>query len=164
MLNAIESMLALMKCVVRDIPIQHYLSGSGQHSPLFVHKCNLENQERFTLKFFRNQKAFGTFLEIAIIIAVVAAAVAGVYMWYSTGASKAKTMNFTDFTAVDVGSAFKVSIAQSNSYSVVITASEGIFNRIEVTQTGNTLTIDIKAGFFTGPLNAVAKITIQSSI
>ncbi len=113
------------------------------------------------MKSLGNRKAFSTVLAIAIIIiVVVAAAAVGVYIWFSAGNSKTQTMDFTDFTAVDVGSAFKVSITHSNTYSIIITANEKIFDRIEVTQTGDTLKIDIKAGFFSGPLNAVAQITM----
>ena len=111
---------------------------------------------------FRNCKAFSTPLAIAIIVIVVVAAIAiaGVYIVYSSGSPKTQKMNFSDFTAVDVGSAFKVSITQSNTYSVIITANERIFGRIEVTQTGNTLKIDIQPGIFFGISNAVAQITM----
>jgi len=65
------------------------------------------------------------------------------------------------FTAVDVGSAFKVTFTQSDTYSVIITASEKIFDRKEVTRNGNTLKTDIQPGTtFTGISNLAAQITM----
>ena len=63
-------------------------------------------------------------IAIIVIVVVVLIATAGVYIVYSSGSPKTQKMNFSDFTAVDVGSAFKVSITQSNTYSVIITANE----------------------------------------
>lgn len=55
-------------------------------------------------------------------------------------------MEFSDFTAVEVSNAFDVSITQSTSYSVTITADEKILDNIEVTQTENTLIIGLEPG------------------
>jgi len=105
------------------------------------------------------RKAFSTVLAITIIIIVVVAAVSAVgFILFSKGTSKTQSMDFTDFTAVDVSSAFKVSITQSNTFSVIVTASQRIFDEIEVTQTGSTLKIDIQPSTFSGPYNAVAEI------
>jgi hypothetical protein len=98
---------------------------------------------------------------IALIVVVAAVAVAGVYFLFATGNSETQTMNYSGFTAVDVGSAFKVTITQSATYSVIITANQKIFDRIEVTQNGNTLKIDVQPGTtFTGISNLAAQITM----
>ncbi len=49
--------------------------------------------------------------------------------------------DFTNFTALDISSAFEVDITQSSTYSVVISADEDLFDYIEVTQTGSELKI-----------------------
>jgi hypothetical protein len=100
-------------------------------------------------------------LVIALIVVVAAVAVTGVYFLYSSVKLETQTMNYSGFTAVDVGSSFKVTITQSNTYSVVVTANEKIFDRIEVTQNGSTLKIDIQPGTtFTGISDLAAQITM----
>ena len=49
--------------------------------------------------------------------------------------------DFTNFSSVDISSAFEVDITQSSTYSVVISADEDLFDYIEVTQVGSKLTI-----------------------
>ena len=49
--------------------------------------------------------------------------------------------DFTDFTSVDVGSAFEVDISQADSFSVIITADESLFEYVEVSKSGRTLKI-----------------------
>jgi hypothetical protein len=63
---------------------------------------------------------------------------------------RTEEMQFSDFTAVAVGWAFNVIITQSNSYSVILTADEKLFDDIQVTKTGDTLKIGLKPGLFMG--------------
>jgi hypothetical protein len=100
-------------------------------------------------------------LATILIIAVAVVAAAELYLQFPTG-NETQTMNFSGFTAVDVGSAFKVDMTQSNAYSVTITANQKIFDKIEVKQVGNTLKIDIQSSTFTGPTNALATITMPN--
>jgi len=51
---------------------------------------------------------------------------------------------FSDFTRVDIGSAFEVNIVQSDSYSVSVTADDNLFDYIQVSKMGTTLKIDLK--------------------
>jgi hypothetical protein len=98
---------------------------------------------------------------IGLIVVLAAVAVTEVYFLSSNGSSETQTMSYSGFTAVDVGSAFKVTITQSATYSVVITANEKIFDRIQVTQNGNTLKIDVQPGTtFTGISNLAAQIAM----
>ena len=62
----------------------------------------------------------------------------------------------SDFTIVDVGSGFKVTITQASSYSVSITADDNIFDYIQVTKTSDTLSIRLESGvsFQTSTLKA----------
>jgi len=52
--------------------------------------------------------------------------------------------DFTDFTYVDVGSAFEVEITRLDTFSVIISADESLFDYIEVSKTGDTLKISLK--------------------
>jgi hypothetical protein len=73
----------------------------------------------------RNKKAFSTILAAVIIVIVVAAAVVVGAAWYLLNFpsnQKTQTYTFTDFTAINVSSAFKVNVTQSSQYSIVITA------------------------------------------
>ena len=54
---------------------------------------------------------------------------------------RTQTYDFTDFTRVEVGSAFIVEIVQSESYSITITAGENLFDAIQVSKEGATLEI-----------------------
>ena len=55
-----------------------------------------------------------------------------------------KEMDFSDFSNVEVGHAFKVEITRSDSYRVTITASKKLFDHINAVQSGNTLKISLK--------------------
>ena len=52
--------------------------------------------------------------------------------------------DFTDFTGVDIGSAFRYEIEQSDTYGISITADDNIFKNIEVEKNGETLRIGLK--------------------
>ena len=95
------------------------------------------------LDFSGNHKALSSIWIIVIVSAVLFVVIGATvaYFWFWPGNLKTEEMVFSDFTAVEVGWAFEMNITQSNSYSVVISADEKIFDNIEVTQSGNTLII-----------------------
>jgi len=99
-------------------------------------------------------------LIVGISIIVIGAVF--VLLWVSPGNQKTETLDFQDFSAVDAGSAFQVSITQSSTYSVRITAGENVFDRIEVIQEGETLKISVEPGVFFGAFNAKAEITMPT--
>ena len=111
---------------------------------------------------FKEKKALSSLLIIIIVSAVVIVAVGAVvfYFWLSPGELISEVMQFSDFTAVDVSSAFEVEITQSSSYSVLITADEKIFDNIEVTKTGNTLSIGVEPGIVISLSSLKAEITM----
>jgi len=115
------------------------------------------------LAFFGNHKALSSIWIIVIVSAVIVVALGATaaYLWFWPGNLKTEEMVFSDFTAVEVGWAFEVTVTQSSSYSVVISADEKIFDNIEVTQTGNTLIIGQKSGTIDlGGLVRKAEITM----
>ena len=56
-----------------------------------------------------------------------------------SGNLKTESFDLSDFTRVDISSAFEVEIAQSGSYSVSITADDNLFDHIAVSKQGTTL-------------------------
>ena len=98
--------------------------------------------------FSGNQKAMSNIWIIVIVsvflLVVLGATVAYFLFW--SGNLKTEEREFSGFTAVEVGWAFEVSIKQSSSYSVVISADEKIFDKIEVEQVEDTLVIDLDPG------------------
>jgi Putative auto-transporter adhesin, head GIN domain len=116
----------------------------------------------FTRTLSGNRKALSSILIVILVIGVVMV-VAGVivaYIWFTPGSPKTETMSFSDFTALEAGSAIQVNIAKSDTYSVKITAGERIFDRIQVTQTGETLKIEVTPGIFFGTFDVKAEITM----
>jgi len=51
---------------------------------------------------------------------------------------------FSDFTRVEVGSAFEVEIVRADSYRVSVTADDNLFEHIQVSKQGETLKIGLK--------------------
>jgi len=109
-----------------------------------------------------NRKALSSIVIAILVIGVVLVVVGGIsaYVLYTAGNPKTETMSFSDFTALEVGSAFQVNIEKSDAYSVKITASESIFDRVQVTKTGETLKIEVLPGFFFGTFELKAEITM----
>jgi len=64
----------------------------------------------------------------------------------------------SDFAIVDVGNGFKVDITQASSYRIIITADDNLFDYIQVTKTGNTLTIRLEPGVSYQTLTLKAEI------
>jgi hypothetical protein len=77
-----------------------------------------------------------------------------------SGNLETENYNFSDFTRVDVGSAFEVDIAQSGSYSVSITADDNLFDYIKVSKEGETLKIGLKTITMLVPATLKAEISM----
>jgi len=110
-----------------------------------------------------------TIIVISLIaVAVVVAAALTLSRLFSTytiegsGNVITKNMDFSDFTAVDVGGGFKVEITRSSSYSVRVTADNNTFDYIDVYKTGDTLTIGIKSGYSFRSVTLKAQITMPN--
>ncbi len=116
------------------------------------------------MRLFKNKKALSTPIIILLVVAIVVIAIAAVFvfLYVSPGNPKTETLEFSDFSAVDAGSAFQVNIIQSDTFSVKITAGENIFDRIQVTQDGQTLKIQVNPGVFFGTFDAKAEITMPT--
>ena len=121
-----------------------------------------------------NRHAISTLVIALMIIIVVGSAMAVVVaavllgFWKplgqvaGSGTIVTEKKEFTDFTVVEVGWGFEVKIDQSDSYSIDITADDNMFDYIEVSQTGNTLTIGLKWGYSYQNTTLKAEITLPN--
>ena len=67
---------------------------------------------------------------------------------------------FSDFTAVDAGSGFNVEIAQSSSYSVLVTADDNVMDNIDISKSGDTLKVGVNWGISLSSVTLKVKITM----
>ena len=77
-----------------------------------------------------------------------------------SGNLETKQFNFSDFTKLDISSAFEFEIFQSGSYSISITADDNLFEHIQVSKEGETLKIGLKTLTSLGPVTMKAVITM----
>jgi hypothetical protein len=61
-----------------------------------------------------------------------------------TGETEIRQYNFSEFTRVDISSAFSYEIKQSDTYSISITANNNLFDDIKVAKEGQTLIIGME--------------------
>ena len=119
-----------------------------------------------------NTHAIST-LVIALIVIVVVGSVGAVVVaavllefWkpfgqvVGSGTIDTEKKDFADFTIVEVGWGFEVEINQSDSYSISITADDNMFDYIEASQTGDTLTIGLKWGYSYQDVTLIAEVTM----
>ena len=67
---------------------------------------------------------------------------------------------FTEFTEVEISSAFEFEIQQSNSYNISVTADDNIMDYVQVSQDGQTLKIGLRTVRWFGPLTLRALVTM----
>jgi hypothetical protein len=67
---------------------------------------------------------------------------------------------FTDFTEVEISSAFEFEIKQSSSYSINVTADDNVLDYVRVSQEGQTLKIWLGRVIWLGPVTLRASVTL----
>jgi hypothetical protein len=67
---------------------------------------------------------------------------------------------FTDFTEVEISSAFEFEIKQSSSYSINVTADDNVLDYVRVSQEGQTLKIGLGRVIWLGPVTLRASVTL----
>jgi len=104
---------------------------------------------------------------IVIVIVVVAAAISTVVAlrgWpgglVGSGNLETEEYAFTDFTEVEISSAFEFEIDQSGSYSINVTADDNVMDYVQVSQDGQTLKIGLRRFISIGPLTLRASVTM----
>ena len=63
-----------------------------------------------------------------------------------SGNLETKDFNFSDFTRVEAHRAFEVEISPGDSYFVSITVNENLLERLAISQSGDTLIMDLEEG------------------
>lgn len=103
---------------------------------------------------------------IVIVVGVVVISIIGFGMigqWWPfravTGSGNLVTLDksFSDFTAIDAGWGFEVTITKSDTYSVSITVDDNMIDNIQVSKSGSTLNIDLKPGSYN-------RVTLKANI
>jgi len=67
---------------------------------------------------------------------------------------------FTNFTEVEIGSAFEFEIKQSSSYSINVTADDNVIDYVQVSKDGQTLKIRLGRVSLLGPVTLRASVTM----
>jgi len=67
---------------------------------------------------------------------------------------------FTNFTEVEISSAFEFEIEQSSSYSINVTADDNVIDYVRVSQDGQTLKISLGRVIWLGPVTLRASVTM----
>ncbi len=105
-----------------------------------------------------------------IVIAVIAAAVGGALIFLrfwpgglvGSGNLETETYAFSDFTEVEIGSAFEFEVEQSSSYGINVTADDNVMEYVQVLKNGQTLKIGLRTGLgiFPGPVSATLRVSV----
>jgi len=77
-----------------------------------------------------------------------------------SGDLETRQFDFSDFTKVDISSAFEFEIIKSDSYDINITADDNLFEHILVSKEGKTLKIGLKTVSIRWPATLKAEITM----
>jgi len=75
-----------------------------------------------------------------------------------SGDLESENYAFTDFTEVEISSAFQFEIEQSGSYSINVTADDNVIDRVQISKDGQTLKIRI------GPVLHLGPVTLRASV
>ena len=78
------------------------------------------------------------------VVALIGVLILSGVILIDSGKLQTQQKNLSDFTIINIQSGFHTQINQGYSYSVSITADNNVINRIDVNQTGNTLTIGLQ--------------------
>jgi hypothetical protein len=110
-------------------------------------------------------------LIVTLVVVIIGGAIAAAVLlggWQPfgrvVGSGNLTTENqyFSGFTSVEVGSGFEAEISESSSYSIAITADDNLFDYIEVSRAGDTLTIRLKWWYSYQDPTLRAKITVPN--
>ena len=97
------------------------------------------------------------FVTLLAMMMVALTGCTAIFHTSGTGQVVDKTYDFKDFTEVKISENYQYDIKQSDTYSVVISAREDVFERVDIRQSGNTLIVSMK---FVPFASSIARITI----
>ena len=97
------------------------------------------------------------FITLLVLMTVSLTGCTAIFHTSGTGQVVDKTYDFKDFTGVKISENYQYDIRQADNYSVVISAREDVFERVDIRQSGNTLIVSMK---FVPFASSIARITI----
>lgn len=77
-----------------------------------------------------------------------------------SGNLETREFNHSNFTRIEVGTAFEVEVVRSDSFSISITMDDNLFDYLNVSKSGETLEIRLKSGYGYISHTAIAEITM----
>ena len=104
-------------------------------------------------------------IAIVAVVAIVSTVIA-LKGWpaglIGSGNLETESYAFSDFTELEIGSAFEFEVVQSSSYSINITADDNVMDYVQVSKDGQTLKIGLRTGLgiFLGPVSATLRASV----
>jgi cytoskeletal protein CcmA (bactofilin family) len=99
-------------------------------------------------------------ISLVLVLVMVAGLLTACTVITGSGTLKTESMDFSDFTGVEVGNAFEVAIVRSDSFSVSITADDNLFDYIRVSKRGSVLKIGVEPAVIFHSATYRAEITM----
>jgi hypothetical protein len=154
----------------RFIYLLHQNRNGEKHMP-YCRKCGsqLDEQARFCPKCGtpvsqQAPQSYGTKRNTPFPVALVAVIVGALILAFilvplflgqwsplgtilGSGHTVTQDQPFSDFTSVSISSGFEFVITQSNSFNVKTTTDDNIQNYIQISRSGDTLTVELKPGY-----------------
>jgi hypothetical protein len=106
------------------------------------------------------KKAILTAALLVILIPAVLTGCTRVAIGEINGPTATRYYDFTDFTSIEIGYAFKLEVTPADTYSIQIEAGESTFDHIKVTKAGSKLEIGMDRMFFHFNRSPRVKITM----
>ena len=99
----------------------------------------------------------GSILAVLIISLLLVGCQGGVR---GSGKLTTESYDYSNFTHIDVSSAFRIDITRSGSYSVQVTVDDNLLEYVEISQEGETLEVSLKTVTLLWPVTMEVKITM----
>jgi hypothetical protein len=98
---------------------------------------------------------------ISVAILLLSGMVAGCFgAIRGSGDLETRDFDYSNFTRLEVGNAFKVEVVHAASFSVSITMDDNLFEYLDVSRSGETLEIKLASGYGFISYTAMAEITM----
>ena len=90
------------------------------------------------------KKIFIPCIALLLLLAIFSTGCSAIFRTNGAGKIIEKTYEFTNFTNIEISDACRYDIQQSDNYSIVVSGHEYVIERMDIQQSGNTLSIGIK--------------------
>jgi hypothetical protein len=90
------------------------------------------------------KKSIVVLISLLILAALFSTGCSAIFRTTGAGKIAEKTYDFSNFTGVSISDALQFDIKQADTYSVVVSAHENVFEHLDMHQSGDTLVIGMK--------------------